>query len=190
MKQKITKLLAVSLILFLLMSLSKPETWYLLESEPLGYKIEFPKEPTENPQVVNSEIGELKMNIFMLDASKSRKDDNLVYMVNYTEYPDTLISSEKIDILDNFFRNSIDGAVRNVHGKLLSEKIIKINEYPGREIKIDFKDGMAVIRIRLYLVKNKLYMLQTITETKKDFNKSINRFMDSFELINTVANKK
>jgi len=167
------------------MSFIKPKTWYLLESEQYGYKIEFPKEPTENPQVVNSVIGELKMNIFMYDASKGSKDDNLVYMVNYTEYPDTLINSEKTDVLSDFFRNSIDGAVRNVHGKLLSEKEIKIGEYPGREINIDFKDGMAVIRMRLYLVKNKMYMLQTITETKKDFNKSITRFMDSFELINT-----
>ena len=190
MKQKITKLLVASLVLFSLLSFINSDEWYLLRSEQYGYKIKFPKAPTENPQVINSEIGKLKMNIFMYDASQKGKDDNLVYMVNYTEYPDTLISSEKTEILDDFFRNSIDGAVKNVHGELLSEKIIKIGEYPGREIKIDFKDGMAVIRMRSYLVNNKMYVLQTITETKKDFNKSITLFMDSFELLNTGANKK
>ncbi len=190
MKQNIKKLLASSLILFSLMSFVKPDGWYLFQSEQYGYKIEFPKEPTENPQVVNSEIGELKMNIFMYDASKVGKDDNLIYMINYTEYPDTSINSKRTEILDDFFRNSIDGAVKNVRGELLSEKIIKIGEYPGREIKIDFKDGMAVIRMRLYLVRNKMYLLQTITETKKDFNKSITKFMDSFELLNTGANKQ
>jgi hypothetical protein len=69
-----------------------------------------------------------------------------------------------------------------VHGKLLSEKIIQINGFPGREARIDFRDGLAVITMRAYLVKNKMYILQTITETKKDFNKSIGKFMDSFKL--------
>ncbi|MFN6946338.1 MAG: hypothetical protein ACK4ND_15425 [Cytophagaceae bacterium] len=190
MNLKITKLFIASLILLSFMSFIQAEKWFLLESKQYGYKIEFPKKPTEKPQVVNSEIGELKMNIFIHDASKDGKDDNLIYMVNYTEYPDTLIHSDKTEILSDFFRNSIDGAVRNVHGKLLSEKVIQIGEYPGREIKIDFRDGMAVIRMRIYLVKNQMYLLQTITETKKDFNKSITRFMDSFELIGTGVNKR
>ena len=33
-----------------------------------------------------------------------------------------------------------------------------------------------------YLVKNKLYMSETITETKNDFNKSIDKFFNSFSL--------
>lgn len=190
MKQKITKLLYTSLILFLLMSFVKSDGWHLFKSEQYGYKIKFPKEPTEKTQLVNSEIGELKMNILIYDTSKVGKDDNLIYMVNYTEYPDTLISSEKTEILDDFFRNSIDGAVKNVRGELLSEKIIQIGKYPGRDIKIDFRDGMAFIRMKIYLVNNKMYLLQTITQNKRDFNKSITKFMDSFELLDKSANKK
>jgi len=49
-------------------------------------------------------------------------------------------------------------------------------------VRIDFKDGLAVIRMRYYLVKNRLFMLQIFTETKKEQNKSIDRFMDSFKL--------
>ena len=120
MKRMVTKLFTVSLILLALTSFIKPKKWFVLESEQYGYKIEFPRKPSESPQVVNSAIGELKMNIFIYDASETGKDDNLVYMVSYTEYPDTLINSENTEILADFFRNSIDGAVTNVHGKLLS----------------------------------------------------------------------
>ncbi|MCV9386186.1 hypothetical protein [Reichenbachiella ulvae] len=181
--KKRTSITAILFMTLLLFSFSKSDKWVLFESTEYGFKVDFPKEPTSNPQTVNSEIGLLKMNIFMYEASNNKKDDNLVYMVNSTEYPDTLINSNKTEILYNFFRNSIDGAVNNVHGKLLSETVITIDEYPGREIRVDFQNGKAVITMRLYLVKNQMYMLQTITETNKDFNNSIKRFFDSFELL-------
>jgi hypothetical protein len=88
----------------------------------------------------------------------------------------------KTEKLDAFFRNAIDGSVKNYHGKLLIEKIIEFEKYPGREIKVDFKEGLAIVKMRCYLIKNRMYILTTITETKKDFNQSINKFMDSFTL--------
>lgn len=181
--KKQTSIVAILLTTFLFLSFTKKDNWILFESVDYGFKVEFPKEPTPNPQTVNSEIGMLKMNIFMYDASKDKKDNNLVYMVNSTEYPDTLINSNKTEELDNFFRNSIDGAVNSVHGEILSERVITLNEFPGREARIDFQNGKAVITMRLYLVKNQLYIIQTITETKKDFNLSIKKFFDSFELL-------
>jgi hypothetical protein len=43
-------------------------------------------------------------------------------------------------------------------------------------------EGQAIIKIRIFLVKNILFMIETITETGKVPNKSIDRFMDSFKL--------
>jgi hypothetical protein len=54
--------------------------------------------------------------------------------------------------------------------------------YPGRKFRVDVQNGVAVMTMRAYLVRNKLYMLQVITETKKDLNKSIEKFMNSFSL--------
>lgn len=183
MRYLMPRLLLTSLVLLSLMSFMKPDGWYVLRSEQYGYKVDFPQKPVENPQVINTEIGELKMNMFIYDASSAGKDDNLLYLVNYTEYPEAFMEVEDPESVKVFFRNAVDGAVGNVNGRLISEKIIKLGRHPGREIKVDFKEGMAVIRMRFYLVGYKLYMLQTITETKKDFNKSINRFMNSFELL-------
>jgi len=188
MKRSVTKLLTISLVVISLMSFVKPEKWFWLVSEEYGYKIEFPEEPVERPKVVNSEIGELKLNVFLYDASLRGKDDNLVYMVNYTEYPVDQIHSNNTEILPDLFRNSVEGVVMNVNGELLSEEEIQLGQYPGREIRIDYKNGMAIISMRIYLVENKMYMIQTITETKKEAKKSIDRFMDSFELIGAGTN--
>jgi hypothetical protein len=173
-------LIVTIVVLLLTMSFTNQDTWFLLKSD--GFTITFPKEPASQPQVVNSDIGELKINIFIYDASESGADDNLVYLASSTEYPDSLISSEKTEILPVLFKNTIDGILSNIQGKILSETAIEINGFPGREVKVDFMEGQAIIKIRIYLVKNILYMVETITETSKVPNKSIDKFMDSFKL--------
>ena len=161
---------------------SQDSDWVLFESPDNDFTILFPQLPKADPQLINSDIGELKLNVYMYQAADLKNEDNFVYGVMSTEYPESLFVDATDEVLKDFFRSSVDGAVANVRGKLLSETIIQLDGNPGREIKVDFRDGMAVIKMRLYLVANKMYMVQTITETRKDFNLSINRFMDSFTL--------
>ena len=162
---------------------SQSSDWQLFESKENGFSILFPREPEVNPQIVNTEVGELTLDVYMVEVNDQSKDDNLVYSVICTEYPASIFQNPTEETFKLFFRNSVDGAVNNVHGKLLSELIIQFDGHPGREIKIDFREGLAIITMRMYLIDNKMYMIQTITETHKDFNTSIGRFMDSFKLI-------
>ncbi len=175
-------LIGIMAMLALTMGFVKPEDWFLLKSEV--FQIEFPKEPATTTEVIDSEIGALEMKIFLYDASQAGTDDNLVYMATYIEYPDTLISSEQTDKISAIFRGAIDGMVNNVSGKLLSESEITLNGFPGKEVKIDFRNGLAIFKVRFYLIKHKMYIIQTITETGKFPNKSVDRFLDSFKLIN------
>jgi len=177
---KIISALVGTLFLTVILSFSFPGDWVLLEKS--DFKILFPQKPEEQTQTVNTALGKLNIDTYIYEVPDSKKDDNLMYMFAQTAYPDTAINSDKKDLLDKFFRGSIDGAVNNVHGKLLSETVIQLNGYPGRKVRIDFKDGLAVINMGFYLVKNKLYMSETITETKNDFNKSIDKFFNSFSL--------
>lgn len=157
------------------------DDWILFEG--IGFKMLFPERPAAQTETIKSAVGELKMHIYMYEVADTARDENLLYGLFQTDYPDSLISSYKKDNLESFFRNSIDGAAKNGRGKILSETIIELDGYPGREVRIDFQQGLAVIRMRFYLVKNRLFILQTITITKKDFNKSIDRFMNSFKLV-------
>ena len=179
--KKIKTFIGIAVHITIATGFSYQDNWYLLKSDE--YKIEFPVKPVPQTQMIKSEIGELKMDIFMHDASENEKDENLVYGFMYTEYPDSLINSGKTELLTNFFRNAIDGSLGNVKGKLLSETIIEIDKFPGREIKIEFMEGLYIMKMRFYLVRNKMYIIQTITDIKKTDNKSAERFMGSFGLI-------
>jgi hypothetical protein len=171
--------------LLLLTSFSARTTWQWSESKSMGYKIEFPQKPEESLQDVDSEIGKLKLNIKSYEVTeKSPADDNLMYLINCTVFPDSIVNSNNTARHDGFFRGTIDGAVKKIGGKLISEKKISLQgDYPGREVQIDFNEGNAIIYMRLYLVNNKLFMLETITETAKAPNTSITRFLNSFQLL-------
>ncbi len=171
------------LILSGLISLSfLTETWYLLDSNNFGFSILFPQKPAEEAQVIPSAVGELKLNMYIYDASADDTDENLIYLVNYTEYPDSLFAGASEEKITKMLRGSVDGMLSNVEGKLISEKVIELNGFPGREIKASIQNATAIINVRFYLVRNKMYLIETITDATKDSNQSMSKFLNSFKL--------
>jgi hypothetical protein len=160
---------------------SDTSSWKTFNDSDANYSILFPGEPNENSQTVETEIGNLEVKQYIFEP-KLGKDANILYGTGYTVYPAQYIDNRSMDEeqLAEFFRNSVNGTVANVQGRLLSTHIIDYKGYPGREIKIDIKDGLAVVKMRSYLIQNKMYILQVISPAKNTFNKSINYFLDSF----------
>jgi hypothetical protein len=176
---KIRTIIATLLLFLSTTSFVGAFDWYLFESS--DFSVEFPHEPTTTAQLVNTAIGEMTMKITMYDASKDG-DENLVYGLVTSEYPDSLIKSSTKETIDELFRRSIDGAVTNVKGTLLTEKKIELDGFPGRETRADFQNGLAIIKMRMYLVKNKMFLMQTITETSKENNSNSLKFLNSLKL--------
>lgn len=179
MRKRISVSITIIITLFFLTGFVLHSDWFLLEGK--DYSIQFPKKPETQTQNLGSAVGDLKMIINMYEGAKDN-DENYLYGIITSVYPDSLVNSSKTEKLPAFFKGSIDGAVKNVQGKLLSEKEIEINGFPGREARIDFKNGMAVITMRIYLVHNQTFILQIITETSKEKNQSAQRFFESFKL--------
>lgn len=179
--KKLSIVTAVILFCITTMSFVVNDDWFLLETK--NCKMYFPQKPTEQVQTLNTAAGDLKIDIYMYEVPDSVYDNNLVYCMIETDNPEGVISSDdKKSAVDAYFRGAVDGAVKNLNGKIITESAIELDGYPGREVKIDYQEGVAVIKMRFYLVKTKMFGLQTITETKNDANKSIDRFMDSFTI--------
>ena len=156
--------------------------WVNYENKQGRFRIEFPNKPIEIDKLVNSPNGELLAKIFIYDASKN-KDDNLSYNISYVDYPDSLVDCNDKEWCLKFFDNLNKRSVNSLHGKLEHVTIDSIEKYPMQEIKVSFKDGQALYREENCLVKNRLYSMSVITESKYDFNKSIDHFFNTFKLL-------
>jgi len=177
------KIINYSFVLILLVSLGfvQSDTWYLLEVPEFGFSIQFPAEPVKSMD----HDSPTPAYMYIYDATKSRTDDNLIYSATYAELQSADTITTDFKRTDALFKKAVKGAVKGLNGKLLSENTIYLNGgIPGREIRIDFKHGLAIVKMRIYVVKNKMYLIQIITETKKQYNLSVTRFMNSFQLLN------
>lgn len=156
--------------------------WVKYENSAGGFSAAFPSMPEESEQELNTALGSLTLKIFNSPA-ESDSDANIVYAVMYTVYPENTISSSMdAEKMEKFFNGSVNGAVTNVKGKLLSEEKVSIKNFPGRHIKVDYMQGQAVIDMYLYLVNDKNYMLQVIHLPGKEDNSNLKKFIGSFSL--------
>ncbi len=166
----------------IIISCTEKQEWVRFESPDKDFELLFPQTPKEQSQLMNSDFGPIKMNMFVYEAENSELEENLFYGLTYIDYPKDFLMINRPEEIDSFFYTSVQNSVFNVHGILTNEKIISLKKYPGREIRISFNQGKGIINSRFYLVGRRLIMMQVITEQRKDFNKSINNFFNSFKL--------
>lgn len=184
--KKIIPLFALLIVTILSISFILPKKSLRAEDwvpfEDAGCKMLFPATPKDEAQTVNTAAGKVEVINHTYEVPDGVKNDNLEYALSETAYLDSNLTKAINTQPDKFFQGSVNGAVNSVQGKLLSQTTIELDGYPGRKCRIDYKNGLAVITMQIYLVKNKLYILQTITETKKDLNSSMEKFLSSFAL--------
>jgi hypothetical protein len=167
---------------FFFFSQSK-ENWVDFKSTKFKFRIHIPKEPSLITKEINTETGPMKMNIFAYQPLASDKDVNTFYGINVTDYPDSPFDPKNKEEMNEFFKSSIEGSVKSVNGELVYEEIINFKGYPGRDYRVIIRNGSVTLRSKMIVVKNRVYILTTITDKENDFNKSISKFIDSFQLI-------
>jgi len=174
----------VIIVFFLSFRTVNAQDWTKYKSEDLAFTAIFPKEPKRTVQKVDTAVGELDMHMIM--HAPTEADDNAVYSVIRSDYPEEQFKDADADYNNNVLDGAVDGAVKNVQGKLIYDNKVKFNGYSGRSIKIEMQGGF--IYINAYLVENSMFITQVICLTGKDKNASIERFLNSFEIIKTKQN--
>ena len=178
-----SKQFTIFVITILSFSFTTINDWEIFQYEKGNFRIEMPDLPTVSTQLLSSKIGELEMHLFMHEG-EAGIDENILYMINYTDYPKNILNStmEKAS-LDKFLRSSINGAVNNMDGELKSEKEIEVLGNTGREVVIGYLSGEAIMRMQIIVVDNRMFTLQTIALAVNDDNEAQKRFFNSFELV-------
>lgn len=174
----------IGLFVFILtlVSCNERQEWVRYESPDKDFELLFPQPPKEQSQLMNSDFGPIQINMVVYEPQNNELEENIVYGLAFMDYPKDFLPLNQTEKIDSFFKVSIQNSIYNVHGILISEKIINLKKFPGREIRVSFNEGKGVINSRFYLIRNRMIMLQVITDQRNDFNKSISEFLDSFKL--------
>lgn len=150
------------------------DTW--LDFSPAGgrFSIEMPRMPVARQEPVRTSAGEMTLYLFNLD----REELGQKYSVQYADYPEALM--QQLRSANTVLGNASTVDVENIRGKLVSEKIVSLGRYPGRELQIENAD--IAMRIKLFFVDRRLYKITVVRPRLPGFSADDDRFMASFHL--------
>jgi hypothetical protein len=150
-----------------------PSGWRVFTSKEGGFTVALPGKPVESKQRVATATATLDVYLFVADA----KDDG-AYIVSYSDLPAADVKpgteAKRLDL-------ARDGAVSNAGGKLRSEKEIKLDGFPGRELDIETEKGQR-IRMRIVAAKQRLYQAMVMGAPLFTQSKDTTLFLDSLRL--------
>jgi len=150
-------------------------TWKEFSSTEGAFLVLMPGTPTMDKQTASTAVGPIDSFTFTLEETDG------IYTVSYADYPEDIVrQNEPDDMLDSVRT----GAIGSIEGsRLLNESSILFGEYPGRDLEIEAPDGKSTLHIRAILVDNRLYSLMVVSIGKQPSTSDIQKFFESFTLL-------
>jgi hypothetical protein len=150
------------------------QEWHTYSYPADGFSINAPAQPVASMQDVSGKAGTVEMHNYLLDMGTAA-------FYASTSNDAMLPNSDPEEAL----KGAEQGAVSNLHGRLLSEKRIALGTYPGVEMEADSDN--AHFTARIYVVRSRLYLTLVVSAPGKPYPDAA-RFLDSFRILPPVNN--
>ena len=158
---------------------AQPDNWQVYTSDIGLFSVETPYEIKVKEQQIKTGIGELIQYTY-LASSPFEKDDNQLFMIQWVQYPDGLISADSTDMIEELLDITRDEAVKSVGGELIYKDVITKQGRPGRLWKIQYNEGRASIKSNVFYDDNRMYTISVVSYRNMSVNPGVDRFISSF----------
>ncbi len=108
----------------------------------------------------------------------NRPQESVIYGVSYMDFPTN--PQARPGGIEEVFAGAQVGFEENQH-VLVDSHPISLQGNPGRDMKFIRSDGVT-IRCRVYVVEQRLYLVMARTTREKSLTKSIEGFLNSFQI--------
>ena len=138
--------------------------------------VEMPGKPTKQSQDIPSAGGKATGQMMTLDKGSE------AYVLAFHEFP-AAVASLNIDP-KTLLKGASDGAVKNIDGKVTSQRDVNVGGHPGTEIIGEGrKDGKDIeFTIRMYWAKPRLIQTLYLSEKGKGDKANGTKFLDSLKI--------
>lgn len=147
--------------------------WKTFASQEGNFSVLYPGEPKEETQ---SKLF-LKVHAFVCSANRKTS-----FLVSYTDFPEKL----HVSPTDKLYDDARNGGLGK-DGKLLQEKSITVEGFPGREIQAEKSDGKIFFVDRYFLAANRMYQVAVVVPMQDQASTNISYFLDSFSFLKKNA---
>ena len=146
--------------------------WQTYTALDRSFSIELPDKPSEETTQIPTEDGGTA--VVHLVSVKPNKHS--VFSCAYTNR-DT--PEEKT--ADRILHSALEGSMRKIQGKVVSQKEITVQGNPGLEIRASARNN-STVDARLIVVGSRLYMIMIVDTEQSNDDKAVRRVFQSFKL--------
>jgi hypothetical protein len=173
--KRVKKLISLALPLAVVLACSSLGTKWETVTEG-GITVDMPGKPAKQSQDIPTAAGKATGQMFTVDKGAE------AYVLAYHEFPEG-ITSLNIDP-KTLLKGASDGAVKNINGKISSQRDVNVGGHPGTEIIGEgSKEGKDVeFTIRLYWAKPRLIQTLYLSEKGKGDKANATKFLDSLKV--------
>lgn len=145
--------------------------WQRFVSASGWFRVEVPGKPSSTVQKVASPSGPIEVHLTVVDHERS------TFAVGWSEWTEAALKAADAGKRLDAAR---EGAVASAKGKLLSEKALDLQGWPGREVLIEGPRGR--VRTRIYAADKRLYQVMVVGNARMVGGRDADRFLASFRL--------
>ncbi len=171
-------LVIIGLVIFFTVKAFSGSGWQTFTSPEGGFTVELPGKIQTRQQVTPTPVGAVTTYMFAAEASRTE-----AYAIGYADYPGAILAAPPERIFDEAAASGIAGMANTpgFRGRIAEQRSINLDGHPGRETVIDIP-GKGTGVLRLYLVRNRLYMLLALGKSISPSSSNVTKFFDSFKL--------
>ncbi|MSS72941.1 MAG: hypothetical protein EXS64_15830 [Candidatus Latescibacteria bacterium] len=141
-----------------------------------GFSVETSSVPKQKKETVPTLDGPVDVYTLTFEI----QNPALEYWIVYIDYPEATVRQKGPGQL---LKEARDGSVDNVHGRLLKERDISLEGYPGKEIEYEGEGAEEdIYKSRMYLVKQRIYVI-LVTAPRNGASEHADKFLNSFKLM-------
>ncbi|MTJ55507.1 hypothetical protein FJR38_23960 [Anabaena sp. UHCC 0253] len=152
--------------------------WRTFTSPDGHFTVLMPGMPTRKNQVQKTYMGEIKLEIFLIQPP----EQEAAYIVTYNEFPDSYV---QMNSPQKLMEEAQYMELATTQSRLINQRNIRSsNFHPGREIEYVNAIG-KVTKTRMFVAHNRLYKVMAITSEKQHetLNKTTTGYLNSFHLV-------
>ena len=173
--EKLKRLIILAFPLAVVLACSSLGTKWETVSEG-GITVEMPGKPTKQSQDIPTGAGKATGQMLTLDKGAE------AYVLAFHDFG-AAVANLNIDP-SVLLKNASDGAVKNIDGKVTSQRDVTVGGHPGTElIGSGSKDGKDIeFTIRMYWAKPRLIQTLYLSEKGKGDKSNATKFLDSLKI--------
>lgn len=182
-KNKIAILIFVFSVAGLMGQSSDQNEWIRYTAEEGRFTIMLPSEPEVLEKEILTSIGEMTLYSYMMAPDYSDRDPNLMYLVEYYDYPEGTFPIDSVDLRQLFYDHTASATSLEIGGELTYQTQSTVGGIDGVLYRCVYKDGTFVMKSRMFFVGDRFYHLKVYCPHESALNDEKDWFLNSFQYI-------